>query len=115
MMRMDFRSIRLGIFSLASGYFNFIGFRLPEKYCCSVATSILWFIVGYQASLRLAALSLTLSHGRGDKVVAAQSVSGFDKRWGLTNIDFAYPLQHFLQSAPSPAGEGWGEGLAELK
>ena len=67
------------------------------------------------ASLRLAALSLALSHGRGDKVVAARSVSGFGKRWGLINIDFAYPLQHFLLSAPSPAEEGWGEGLAELK
>ena len=86
---------------------------LPEAY---MPSEIILPISSYHGKpTGLAALSLALSHGRGDKVVAARSVSGFGKRWGLINIDFAYPLQHFLQSAPSPAGEGWGEGLAELK
>ena len=80
-------------------------------------------------ALRLVALSLALSHGREDG--AAVGVKGFARKTGCAGcfLFFRRPAstvvnpscfsnrlqpQNLPQPAPSPVGEGWGEGILQI-
>ena len=80
-------------------------------------------------ALRLVALSLALSHGREDGV--AVGMKGSARKTGCAGcfLFFRRPAskvvnpscfsnrlqpQNLLQPAPSPVGEGWGEGILQI-
>ena len=80
-------------------------------------------------ALRLVALSLTLSHGREDgvavrvkgsarkQVVQAAFCFSGDLQSTAANLSCLsnrQNSQNLLQPAPSPVGEGWGEGILRI-
>ena len=103
--------------------------RVGERVFFQIAAIFPNTLTAQIQALRLVALSLALSHGREDG--AAVGVKGYARKTGCADcfLFFRRPAstvvnpscfsnrlkpQNLLQPAPSPVGEGWGEGIPQI-
>ncbi|UOO81370.1 hypothetical protein LVJ83_10420 [Uruburuella testudinis] len=84
---------------------------------CFIAYSVIIIFrrPDHYSSLTACALALTLSHGRGNSVTVVFAVTRFLPSCVFAIVHFSWRLffrqsYRFSNLAPSPVGEGWGEG-----